>query len=68
MLAEKGVAHSGFDITVAAVPDIVTPGEDNARWKELAQAIRRAGKGDATGFSDYVKAETLTAEGHRRNE
>ncbi|MET9344229.1 alpha/beta fold hydrolase [Nonomuraea sp. NPDC003804] len=57
--AEKGVVYSGFDITVAAMPDIVTPGEDNARWKELAQAIRRAEKGDATGFSDYVKAGTL---------
>nr|WP_055504264.1 alpha/beta fold hydrolase [Nonomuraea pusilla] len=57
--AEKGVAYSGFDIAVAAMPDLVTPGADNARWKELAQAIRRAEKGDATGFSDYVKAATL---------
>ncbi|MEV0633164.1 alpha/beta fold hydrolase [Nonomuraea wenchangensis] len=57
--AEKGVAYSGFDIAVAAMPDLVTPGADRARWKELAQAIRRAEKGDATGFSDYVKAGTL---------
>ncbi|MFF3441904.1 alpha/beta fold hydrolase [Streptosporangium sp. NPDC002721] len=57
--AENGVAYTGFDITVAAMPHIVTPGEDNARWKELARAIRRAGQGDATGFSDYVKAGTL---------
>jgi pimeloyl-ACP methyl ester carboxylesterase len=54
------VAYSGLDFTVAAAPDVITPGQapDLPRWRELAQAIAQAAAGDASGFADYVKQGT----------
>ncbi|MGW3344448.1 alpha/beta hydrolase [Nonomuraea rubra] len=48
--------YSGFDLQVAAMPHLVSPGPGNARWKELAQAVKQAEGGDATGFAKYVQA------------
>ncbi|MEO3889732.1 alpha/beta fold hydrolase [Nonomuraea sp. B5E05] len=50
-------AYSGFDIKQAAAPSIISPGEepDLPRWTELAEAIKRAVDGDASGFADYVR-------------
>ncbi|NUT42009.1 MAG: alpha/beta fold hydrolase [Thermoactinospora sp.] len=52
------VAYSGFDLQVAAMPHLVSPGPDHARRRQLAQAIVRAESGDATGFAAYVEAGT----------
>lgn len=49
-------AYSGFDLKIAALPHLVSPGAENLRWKELAKAVERAEGGDATGFADYVEA------------
>ncbi|MFI6712994.1 alpha/beta fold hydrolase [Nonomuraea sp. NPDC050478] len=53
-------AYSGFDLQVAAAPSIVSPGPDPEfpRWVELADAIKRAAGGDASGFADYVRRST----------
>jgi pimeloyl-ACP methyl ester carboxylesterase len=50
-------AYSGFDIKEAAAPSIISPGPEPEypRWTELAEAIKRAAGGDASGFADYVR-------------
>ncbi|WP_433515758.1 alpha/beta fold hydrolase [Nonomuraea sp. CA-143628] len=50
-------AYSGFDIKEAAAPSIISPGPEPEypRWKQLAEAIKRAAGGDASGFADYVR-------------
>ncbi|WP_053174592.1 alpha/beta fold hydrolase [Nonomuraea sp. SBT364] len=50
------VRYSGFDMQIAAMPNLVHPGTGNARWAQLAAAAARAEAGDARGFADYVKA------------
>jgi pimeloyl-ACP methyl ester carboxylesterase len=52
-----GAAYSGFDLKVAAAPSFVSPGPepDVPRWVQLADAIKKAVDGDATGFADYVR-------------
>jgi pimeloyl-ACP methyl ester carboxylesterase len=54
------VAYSGFDIKEAAAPSILSPGPEPEfpRWTELAEAIKRADGGDASGFADYVRQST----------
>ncbi|MBF8190986.1 alpha/beta fold hydrolase [Nonomuraea sp. K274] len=51
-------AYSGFDLQVAMMPHLVSPGSEPEypRWTELAKAIAQAEAGDATGFAKYVKA------------
>ncbi|MEV4374535.1 alpha/beta fold hydrolase [Nonomuraea sp. NPDC049637] len=53
-------AYSGFDLKEAAAPSIVSPGPAPGypRWTELAEAIKRAAGGDASGFADYVRQST----------
>ncbi|MFI9840358.1 alpha/beta fold hydrolase [Nonomuraea sp. NPDC051941] len=53
-------AYSGFDIKEAAAPSVISPGPkpEYSRWKELAEAIKRAAAGDASGFADYVRQST----------
>jgi pimeloyl-ACP methyl ester carboxylesterase len=53
-------AYSGFDIKEAAAPSVIAPGPkpEFPRWKELAEAIKRAAAGDASGFADYVRQST----------
>jgi pimeloyl-ACP methyl ester carboxylesterase len=53
-------AYSGFDLQVAAMPHLVGPGPapEYPRWRQLAQAIATAERGDASGFAGYVKAGT----------
>ncbi|MEV4159747.1 alpha/beta fold hydrolase [Nonomuraea dietziae] len=51
-----GTAYSGFDLQIAAAPHLVSPGDDHARWKQLAESVERAERGDASGFSGYVEA------------
>ncbi|NUW33056.1 alpha/beta fold hydrolase [Nonomuraea sp. SMC257] len=50
-------AYSGFDLKQAAVASVVSPGPAPGypRWTQLAEAIRRAAGGDASGFADYVR-------------
>lgn len=50
-------AYSGFDIKEAAAPSIISPGPEPEypRWTQLAEAIKRADDGDASGFADYVR-------------
>ncbi|MFI6741463.1 alpha/beta fold hydrolase [Nonomuraea sp. NPDC050451] len=52
--------YSGFDIKEAAAPSVISPGPEPEfpRWKELAEAIKRAAAGDASGFADYVRQST----------
>ncbi|MEV4177759.1 alpha/beta fold hydrolase [Nonomuraea sp. NPDC049709] len=52
------VTYSGFDLQVAAMPNVVGPGPapEYPRWRQLAQAIRQAEGGDAAGFAKYVQA------------
>ncbi|NBE95587.1 alpha/beta hydrolase [Nonomuraea sp. KC401] len=52
------VTYSGFDLQVAAMPNLVGPGPAPAypRWRQLAAAVRQAERGDAAGFADYVHA------------
>ncbi|MFG1710322.1 alpha/beta fold hydrolase [Nonomuraea sp. M3C6] len=52
------VAYSGFDLQVAAMPNLVGPGPapEYPRWRQLAQAIRQAEAGDAGGFAGYIQA------------
>ncbi|NUR92146.1 MAG: alpha/beta fold hydrolase [Nonomuraea sp.] len=59
--AGDDVAYSGFDLQVAAMPHLVSPGPGHARWRQLAEAIAKAGSGDATAFAAYVKAGTGSA-------
>ncbi|MEV0620200.1 alpha/beta fold hydrolase [Nonomuraea sp. NPDC050404] len=53
----RRAAYSGFDIKHAAGPSFKQPGAEPEfpRWKELADAIKRAAGGDASGFADYVR-------------
>ncbi|MEV0200198.1 alpha/beta hydrolase [Nonomuraea sp. NPDC050691] len=50
-------AYSGFDLKQAAVPSVVSPGPAPGfpRWTQLAEAIKRAAGGDASGFAGYVR-------------
>ncbi|MDX3099369.1 alpha/beta fold hydrolase [Nonomuraea angiospora] len=50
-------AYSGFDIKEAASASIISPGAEPEfpRWTQLAEAIKRADGGDASGFADYVR-------------
>jgi pimeloyl-ACP methyl ester carboxylesterase len=50
-------AYSGLDLKQAAAPSIIAPGQkpDYPRWTQLAEAIKRAVGGDASGFADYVR-------------
>ncbi|MEV4110509.1 alpha/beta hydrolase [Nonomuraea sp. NPDC049695] len=54
----QAVTYSGFDLQVAAMPHLVSPGPapDHPRWRQLAQAMRQAEGGDAAGFAAYVQA------------
>ncbi|MEV4581832.1 alpha/beta fold hydrolase [Nonomuraea jabiensis] len=54
------VAYSGFDIKEAAAPSVISPGPEPEfpRWTELAEAIKRATGGDASGFAGYVRQST----------
>jgi Small-conductance mechanosensitive channel len=51
------VAYTGFDLKQAAAPSLISPGAEPEfpRWVELAEAIRRAADGDASGFAGYVR-------------
>ncbi|PZG15000.1 hypothetical protein [Nonomuraea aridisoli] len=51
------VAYSGFDIKVAAVPDVISPGAapDLPNWQRVARAIAQAEAGDAAGFAVHVR-------------
>ncbi|MEV4245174.1 alpha/beta fold hydrolase [Streptosporangium canum] len=53
-------AYTGFDLKVAAAPSLISPGPEpeSPRWVQLAEAVRRAAEGDASGFADYVKQAT----------
>ncbi|GAA3470020.1 alpha/beta fold hydrolase [Nonomuraea roseola] len=55
-----GAAYTGFDLKVAAAPSFVSPGTepDVPRWVQLADAIKKAAAGDASGFADYVRQAT----------
>ncbi|MEU8150570.1 alpha/beta fold hydrolase [Nonomuraea sp. NPDC048901] len=59
---QSQVAYSGFDIKEAAAPSIISPGQkpDYPRWTQLAEAIKRAVGGDASGFADYVRQGTYS--------
>ncbi|MFC4014336.1 alpha/beta fold hydrolase [Nonomuraea purpurea] len=50
-------AYSGFDIKEAAAPSVISPGPEPEfpRWTQLAEAIKRAADGDASGFAGYVR-------------
>ncbi|MEQ4725389.1 alpha/beta fold hydrolase [Nonomuraea sp. B19D2] len=52
-----GAAYTGFDLKVAAAPSFTSPGQepDVPRWAQLADAIKKAAAGDASGFADYVR-------------
>ncbi|MER6947597.1 alpha/beta fold hydrolase [Nonomuraea sp. NPDC000554] len=52
-----GAGYTGFDLKVAAAPNFVSPGQepDVPRWVQLADAIKKAAAGDASGFADYVR-------------
>ncbi|MEU7749241.1 alpha/beta fold hydrolase [Nonomuraea sp. NPDC049158] len=54
------VSYSGFDLKEAAIPSVISPGQkpDYPRWTQLAEAIKRAVGGDASGFADYVRQGT----------
>ncbi|MEV0150208.1 MULTISPECIES: alpha/beta fold hydrolase [unclassified Nonomuraea] len=56
------VAYSGFDIKEAAAPSVISPGQkpEYPRWTQLAEAIKRAVGGDASGFADYVRQGTYS--------
>ncbi|NUW38680.1 alpha/beta fold hydrolase [Nonomuraea rhodomycinica] len=56
----SGTAYSGFDLKQAAVASVVSPGPAPGypRWTQLAEAIRRAAGGDASGFAGYVRQAT----------
>ncbi|RSN15658.1 hypothetical protein DMB42_02300 [Nonomuraea sp. WAC 01424] len=60
MTDPTGAAYSGFDFKVASAPSFTSPGPEPAvpRWVELADAIKRAAVGDASGFADYVRRAT----------
>ncbi|MEV0236469.1 alpha/beta fold hydrolase [Nonomuraea sp. NPDC050786] len=53
----SGAAYTGFDLKVAAAPSVTSPGPepDVPRWVQLADAIKKAADGDASGFADYVR-------------
>ncbi|PRX52986.1 TAP-like protein [Nonomuraea fuscirosea] len=53
-------AYSGLDIKQAAAPSVIEPGPapEFPRWTQLAEAIKRAADGDASGFADYVRQST----------
>ncbi|SDQ59870.1 alpha/beta fold hydrolase [Thermostaphylospora chromogena] len=54
------VAYRGFDLKVAATPDVISPGPapDFPNWHRFARAVDMAVKGDASGFADYIKQTT----------
>ncbi|MEU6713811.1 alpha/beta fold hydrolase [Nonomuraea sp. NPDC046802] len=54
------VSYSGFDIKEAAAPSVISPGPEPEfpRWTQLAEAIKRAADGDASGFAGYVRQAT----------
>ncbi|MFI7614372.1 hypothetical protein ACIBP6_24365 [Nonomuraea terrae] len=51
------VAYSGFDIKVAAAPDVISPGAapDFPDWQRSARAVAQAEAGDAAGFAVHVR-------------
>ncbi|MER7081725.1 hypothetical protein SAMN02982929_06215 [Saccharopolyspora kobensis] len=53
-------AFTGFDLKVAAAPDLISPGQapDFPNWQRFARAVDRAAAGDAAGFSRYVQDVT----------
>ncbi|MGI5290488.1 alpha/beta fold hydrolase [Nonomuraea polychroma] len=55
-----GAAYTGFDLKVTAAPNFTSPGPepDVPRWVELAEAIKKAAEGDASGFAEYVRRAT----------
>ncbi|WP_327092077.1 alpha/beta hydrolase [Nonomuraea sp. NBC_01738] len=54
------VAYSGFDLKVAAAPDLISPGTAPAHpnWQRFARAVDQAVAGDAAGFASYVRTAT----------
>ncbi|MFI7697477.1 alpha/beta fold hydrolase [Nonomuraea sp. NPDC049480] len=56
----KQVAYNGFDLKVAAAPDLISPGPapDFPNWQRFAKAVEQAVAGDAGGFADYVEQAT----------
>ncbi|WP_214415945.1 alpha/beta fold hydrolase [Sphaerisporangium fuscum] len=57
---EPSVSYSGLDLKVAAAPSFISPGQEPAypRWTQLAEAIKDAVDGDASGFAGYVREAT----------
>ncbi|GAA3426809.1 hypothetical protein GCM10018953_39920 [Streptosporangium nondiastaticum] len=53
----SGAAYTGLDLKVAAAPSFTSPGQEPEvpRWVQLADAIKKAADGDASGFADYVR-------------
>ncbi|MFE3452519.1 alpha/beta fold hydrolase [Nonomuraea sp. NPDC059194] len=53
-------AYSGFDLKLAVGPNLFGPGaaSEYPRWRQLAEAIKQAERGDASGFADYIKVGT----------
>ncbi|MEU6266972.1 hypothetical protein [Saccharopolyspora shandongensis] len=54
------IAYSGFDLKVAAAPDLTSPGAapDFRNWQRFARSIDEAAAGDAAGFADLIQQVT----------
>ncbi|MGP4015341.1 alpha/beta hydrolase [Saccharopolyspora sp. 5N708] len=54
------VAYSGFDLKIAPIPDVISPGAAPSfpNWQRFAWAVDKAVARDASGFADYVEQAT----------